>query len=292
MIALFDSGFGGLTVLKPILRELPDYDYIYLGDNARAPYGNHSPQTILEYSREAVEYLFKRGAKLIVFACNTASSVALRTLQQEFLNGKDETDRKILGVIIPVAEKIASLENGAEVGLVGTRATINSGAYATEILKINPSIKLTQKACPLLVPLIEENWHKTPEAFRILKKYLRSVKSANVEHLVLACTHYKFMEGDFRRIMGKKVTIHEAGEITALSLKDYLTRHPEIETKLSKNGDRTFETTDSPIQMKSLIEKNLGMKIKMPVHVSLKKLCVAKRSTLYPKMSTRVKSNN
>lgn len=270
MIALFDSGFGGLTVLKPILRELPQYDYLYLGDNARAPYGNHSQETILQYSREAVEYLFKRGAKLIVFACNTASSVALRTLQQEFLNGKDEKDRKILGVIIPVAEKVASLPQGSRVGIVGTRATINSKAYPREILNLNSNINLCEKACPLLVPLIEENWHKTPEAFRILKKYLRQIKSANVGHLVLACTHYKFMEDDFRRIMGKKVVIHEAGEITALSLKDYLLRHPEIEEKLSKNGDRTFETTDSPIQMKTFIEKNLGMKINMPVQITLR----------------------
>ncbi|MDX9970424.1 MAG: glutamate racemase [Candidatus Gracilibacteria bacterium] len=269
MIALFDSGFGGLTVLKPILRELPDYDYLYLGDNARAPYGNHSPETILKYSREAVQYLFNRGAKLIVFACNTASSVALRTLQEEFLNGKEEKERKILGVIIPVAEEIASLPNGARVGLVGTRATINSEAYSREILSINPSIKLCEKACPLLVPLIEEGWHKTPDAFRILKKYLRSIKSANVEHLVLACTHYKFMEDDFRRIMGKKVKIHEAGEITALSLKDYLLRHPEIESKLTKNRSRLFETTDSPASMKSFIERNLGMKIKMPSKIIL-----------------------
>lgn len=269
MIALFDSGFGGLTVLKPILKELPQYDCLYLGDNARAPYGNHSPETILDYSREAVEYLFKRGAKLILFACNTASSVALRTLQQEFLNGKEEKERKILGVIIPVAEKVASLPQGSRVGIVGTRATINSKAYAREILNLNPSLSMYENACPLLVPLIEENWHTTPEAFRILKKYLRPLKSANIEHLVLACTHYKFMEDDFRRIMGKKVKLHEAGEITAQSLKDYLLRHPEIEANLSKNGDRTFETTDSPIQMQSFIEKNLGMKIRMPTKVIL-----------------------
>lgn len=269
MIALFDSGFGGLTVLKPILRELPQYDYLYLGDNARAPYGNHSPETILEFSRQAVNYLFSQGATLIIFACNTASAVALRTIQEEFLNGKDERERKILGVIMPVSEKIATLRDNSLVGLVGTRATINSGNYTKEILKLNPSLRISSRACPLLVPLIEENWHKTPEAFRILKKYLQPIKRSNVEHLVLACTHYKFMEDDFKRIMGKKIQIHEAGEITASSLKDYLVRHPEIESKLSKNKERFFETTDSSESMKKFIERHLGMKIKMPKRIKL-----------------------
>jgi glutamate racemase len=273
MIALFDSGFGGLTVLKPILRELPEYDYLYLGDNARAPYGNHSPETILEFSRQAVDYLFSKGAKLIIFACNTASAVALRTLQEEYLNGVEEKERKILGVIMPVSEQIAFLKNGSRVGIVATKATINSKAYDREILSLNPTIQLFPKACPLLVPLIEENWHKTPEAFRILKKYLKTLKSTNIEHLVLSCTHYKFMEEDFRRIMGKNVKIHEAGEITAQSLKEYLKRHPEIESKLSKGSKRIFETTDSPEQMKKFIESHLGFKTQMPKLVKIAGEC-------------------
>ncbi len=269
MIALFDSGFGGLTVLKPIMRDFPNYDYLYLGDNARAPYGNHSEETIIEYSRQAVKYLFSRGAKLIIFACNTASAVALRKVQEEFLNGKEEEERKILGVIMPVSEKISSLKNGSRVAVVATRATIKSEAYQKEVLELNPSINLYTKACPLLVPLIEENWHKTKEARQILKKYLKPLKSANVEHLVLSCTHYKFMEDDFRRIMGKKVKIYEAGEITSQSLKDYLIRHPEIESKISRTATRIFETTDSPLNMKNFIEKHLAMKIKMPKKISL-----------------------
>ncbi|MBT4917682.1 glutamate racemase, partial [Candidatus Peregrinibacteria bacterium] len=183
MIALFDSGYGGLTVLKPIMELLPEYDYIYLGDNARAPYGSHSPENIKKFSEEAVEYLFGRGVTLILFACNTASSVALRHVQQKYLKGKDEKNRKILGVLIPVAEEVSGKFNN--VGVVGTRSTINSESYIKEIHKLNKDVKVTQKATPLLVPFIEEDWHKKPEATSILKKYLRSLKSKNLDALIL-----------------------------------------------------------------------------------------------------------
>mgnify|MGYP001591187888 CR=1 FL=1 len=169
MIAIFDSGYGGLTVLKPILKLLPEYDYLYLGDNARVPYGNRSPEIIKKFAEEATEYLFKRGARLILFACNTASSVALRHIQQKYLNGAKEQSRKVLGVLIPVAEEAAKVTKNSRVGVIGTRATVNSKVYDKELAKISSEIKVFSNACPLLVPLIEENYHNKPEAVSILK---------------------------------------------------------------------------------------------------------------------------
>lgn len=267
MIALFDSGYGGLTVLRPILKLLPEYDYIYLGDNARVPYGNRSPETIKKFTEEAVEYLFERGVKLIIFACNAVSSVALRHAQQKYLNGPKDQDRKILGVIIPMAEEVAKITKNNRVGLIGTRATVNSKVYEKEIAKISNKIKLYSEATPLLVPLIEEDWHKRPEAISILKKYLRPLKSCNIDTLILGCTHYPLMMKDIKRIMGKRIKVLPSGEITAQSLKNYLVRHPEIESRLSKNRTRTFLTTDDPAKFKEFTEKHFGMKIKMPKKV-------------------------
>jgi glutamate racemase len=269
MIALFDSGYGGLTVLKPIMELLPEYDYLYLGDNARAPYGNHGTDNIKKFSEQAVEYLFSRGAKLIIFACNTASSVALRHIQQKYLNGAKETEKKILGVLIPVAEEAVEMTKNGRVGVVGTRATINSGNYTTEIHKLNPDIKVYSKACPLLVPFIEEDWHTKPEAISILKKYIKPIKSCNIDTLILGCTHYPLMIKDFKRIMGDKVKILQSGDITAKKLKDYLKKHPEIEKKLTKGKTRTFLTTDDPVKFKEFTEKHFGMRIKMPEKVAL-----------------------
>lgn len=267
MIALFDSGYGGLTVLKPIMELLPEYDYIYLGDNARSPYGSHSAENIKKFSQEAVDYLFDRGVKLILFACNTASSVALRHVQQKYLKGKNEKDRKILGVLIPVAEEVAG--KFSNVGVVGTKSTINSESYIKEIHKLNKEISVFQKATPLLVPFIEEDWHKKPEATSILKKYLKPLKSKNLDSLILGCTHYPLMEKEFKKIMGKKTEIITSGKITAKSLKNYLERHPEIEEKLSKGKKREFLTTDDPKAFKEFTEKHFGMKIKTPTKITL-----------------------
>ncbi len=275
MIALFDSGYGGLTVLKPIMELLPQYDYLYLGDSARVPYGNRSPETIRKFSEEAVEYLFNRGAKLVIFACNTTSSAALRHVQQKYLNGPKEQDKKVLGVVIPMAEEVVKITRNNRIGVIGTRATINSQVYEKEIGKLSLKIKVYPKACPLLVPLIEEDWHKKPEAISILKKYLKPLKSCNIDTLVLGCTHYPLMIKEIKCIMGPKVKILSSGEITAKSLKDYLARHPEIESKLSKNPTRIhpaptcFLTTDDPAKFKSFTEKHFGMKIKMPEKVEL-----------------------
>lgn len=268
MIALFDSGYGGLTVLKPIMELMPQYDYLYLGDSARAPYGNHSPENIRKFSEEAVEYLFDQGAQLIIFACNTASSVALRHIQQKYLKGSEEQQRKILGVLIPVAEKAVELSSSQKVGVVGTRATIQSKVYEQEIQKINPDTKVYSQPCPLLVPFIEEDWHHKPEAISILKKYLRPLKHHNIDTLILGCTHYPLMHKDFQRIM-KNSQVLDSGQITAGSLQNYLQRHPEIESQLSKKNTRRFLTTDDPERFKAFTEKHFGMKIKMPEKISL-----------------------
>ena len=257
MIAFFDSGYGGLTVFKPVIDLLPEYDYLYLGDNARAPYGNHSEENIKKFSEQAVDYLFAQGVRLIIFACNTASSVALRHIQEKYLKGAKEENRKVLGVLIPVVEEAVKITNKSKIGVIGTKATINSKVYEREIAKIEPNIKVYSRACPLLVPFIEENWHHKPEAISILKKYLRPLRSCNIDTLILGCTHYPLME------------ILTSGEITARSLKDYLERHPEIESKLSKNKKRHYLTSDDPSTFKEFTEKHFGIKIKLPEKVTL-----------------------
>jgi glutamate racemase len=271
MIALFDSGIGGLTVLKPLLKELPEYDYLYLGDSARSPYGGRSEESIKKFSEEAVEFLFDRGVKVILFACNTASSVALRHVQQKYLKGADEKDRKILGVLIPVAEEAAEKSKKGRVGVVGTKATIASNSYETEIQKINPEISTYGQACPLLVPFIEEGWHTKPEAASILKKYLRPLKTCNIDSLILGCTHYPMMQKQFERYMGKQVKVLDPGSTVAKKLKTYLERHPEIESLISKSAKpkRQFLTTDDPATFKRFAESYLSMKISKVEKVTL-----------------------
>ena len=249
-IAIYDSGYGGLTVLKELLKSMPQYDYVYLGDNARTPYGSRSVETICKFSEEAVDFLFKKGCSLIIIACNTVSSVALRHLQEKYLRAPGITDHKILGVVRPLAEEAVITTKKGMIGIVGTKSTIASNSYDIEIHKLKPDIKVYKQACPLLVPLIEENWHKKPETKMILKKYLRYLKSCNIDTLILGCTHYPFLYGDFRRIMGKNVNVPHTGQIIAKSLKNYLERHPEIEKKLSKKAERLYLTTDDPEKFK------------------------------------------
>lgn len=246
MIGVFDSGFGGLTVLKEFLRVLPQYDYMYYGDNARAPYGNRSHEAVKAFTEEAIKYLFAKGCVLIIIACNTASSQVLRELQEEYLRTPGIKDKKILGVIKPLAQEAVKITKTGHIGVVGTRGTIAAKSYETELKHLNPAIHVHGRACPLLVPLVEEGWSHKPEGRMILKKYLLPLKSENIDTLILGCTHYPFMLNEFRRIMGKKMQVPNPGEIIARSLKDYLTRHPEIETLLARKGERHFMTTDDP----------------------------------------------
>ena len=243
--------------MKEIVKLLPDYDYLYLGDCARVPYGNRSQESVIRFTEEAIEWMFKRGVKLIIIACNTASALALRHMQDKYLVGREVKDKKILGVIRPTVEAV--MEGGfSRVGVVGTRGTINAGAYETEFKKLGSNAKIYSCACPLLVPLIEENWHQKPEALMILKKYLRPVKSCNVEALILGCTHYPLMMKDFKRITGKRVKIISSAEESAKKLVDYLRRHPEIEKLLTKGKKREFYTTDDAEIFKLFAEKVIG----------------------------------
>lgn len=260
MIGVFDSGYGGLTVLKAFLERLPDYDYLYLGDSARAPYGNKSLKVVYEYTRQAVEFLFGRGAALIILACNTASAKALRKIQQEWLP-VHQPDKRVLGVVIPLAEAAVGASRRGRVGVIGTRATIESGVFDQELHKLRSELKVFGKACPLLVPLVEEGWVGKPETNSILKKYLRPLKNNAIDTLILGCTHYPFVRRDIARIMGKNCRVLDAPGIVADRLADYLIRHPEIETRLLRNRSRTFYTTDDPKRFKTFGEDFLGRRI-------------------------------
>ncbi len=259
MIGIFDSGFGGLTIFKHIARELPAYDYLYLGDNARAPYGNRSQETIYAFTVEAVDWLFKQGCMLVVLACNTASAEALRKLQQEWLP-KHYPDRRVLGVIRPVVEEAIKITKG-KVGVVGTRATISSHAYEREIKKLKPDATVIEHACPLLVSLIEEGWATKPETKRILRYYIRPLQQ-KVDTLILGCTHYPILLDEFVRKMGKRCRVLDPGPIVAESLKNYLARHPEIDAGLSKKGVIKFFTTDNTKQFNQLGGQFFGKLLK------------------------------
>lgn len=243
-IGIFDSGLGGLSVLQHIAALLPQYSYMYLGDNARAPYGDRSQDVIYEFTRQGVDFLFKNDCAIALLACNTASTGALRRLQQEWLPAH-YPGRTVLGIIIPIVETLATLPLGSVVGIIGTRATIDSNVYAIECQKRTVNdMRLVQKACPLLVPLIEEGWAKTIVARKTLRKYLAPIKAVKPAALVLACTHYALMSEAIRHAMGMRVRIIEAGPIVATSLRAYLDLHEEIARTLDRGGARVYCTTD------------------------------------------------
>ncbi|MFA5183915.1 MAG: glutamate racemase [Patescibacteria group bacterium] len=259
-IGIFDSGLGGLTVLKYFLSDLSDYNYIYLGDNARLPYGEKSAETIYHYTRQATDFLFRAGCSLIIIACHTASSQALRRLQQEYLPVA-YPERRILGVIRPLIEYVAQDKKIRSVGIIGTKATVNSGAYTLEIKKLRPSLDVEQISAPLLVPLIEEGWAAKPETKMILKKYLRPLKMKKVDSLILGCTHYPFLYPEIKQIMGRRVDVPQPGTIIAAALKDYLYRHPELGLRPATAATINYYTTDSPERFRKLGGKFLGRRI-------------------------------
>lgn len=235
MIGVFDSGLGGLTIYRTLSKKLPAYRYLYLGDNARVPYGSRSNEIIYRYSQEAVDFMFKKGCVLIILACNTSSAVALRRLQQEYLP-RHYPHRRILGVLIPAAEEAILKTRNKRIGVIGTEATIGSHTFLSELLKLDPKIKVYEKACPLLVPIIEAgelNWSGLND---ILKKYLKPLKEKKIDTLILGCTHYALIKNQIKKIMGKDVTLISEDEIIDFKLKNYLKRHPEIERKLQKGG--------------------------------------------------------
>lgn len=263
MIGIFDSGLGGLTVLKEIHRALPQYSYLYLADSARAPYGGHSKQTITEFSRQAAEWLFSQGCSLVIFACNTASSQALHTLQQEWLPKIDtdtEKPRRILGVVRPLAEAAAQQTRG-RVGVLATRATVESRAYEHELAKLRPGTTVVQQAAPLLVPLIEEGWAKRTTTRHILKGYLRPLADAGVDTVILGCTHYPLLLPTIQQLLPRRTKVLHAGPIAAAKLADYLQRHPEIESQLARGGEVKFCTTDDPARFSKQAERWWGSDI-------------------------------
>ena len=262
MIGIFDSGIGGLTVTKEVLKQLPEHQILYLGDTARMPYGNRSQELIYKFTEQAVDYLFKQNCQLVVLACNTASAEALRKIQQEWLP-KNYPDRKVLGVIRPLAEEAVKFSRFGRIGVVGTRGTISSGVYEKEIKTLNPKAKVLQQACPLLVPLIEEGWHKRPEIIRIMRYYLRPLKYSLIDTLVLGCTHYSIMLKEFQDICKKRITVLDSSKIVAEKLKDYLARHPETESKLTKGKEHRFLVTDLTDVFEKSAQDWLGQKIKL-----------------------------
>jgi len=257
VIGVFDSGFGGLTVLKALVARLPAYDYLYVGDSARAPYGARSLRVVHDFTREAVEFLFDRGCPLVLLACNTASAQALRTLQQRHLTAH-RPDRRILGVVRPSAEALAGLPPGARPGVtppslasgtvavLGTAGTVASGSYALELAKLAPRLRLLEQACPLWVPLVEAGEREGPGVEHYLHKYLDPLfaRADPPGRVLLGCTHYPLLWTSIRAIVPPSVEVLAQGELVAERLGDWLRRHPEMERRLSKGATRRYATTD------------------------------------------------
>jgi glutamate racemase len=247
-IGVFDSGYGGLTVLKELVHTLPDYDYIYLGDNARAPYGTRSFETVYEYTLECVQHLFDKGCQLVILACNTASAKALRSIQQYDLPQIDP-DRRVLGVIRPTSEVVGRYTQTNQVGVLGTNGTIASGSYPIEISHFFPDITVHQQACPMWVPLVENNEHLNPGADYFVKEYIDRLlqKAPGIDAIILGCTHYPLLMDKLKQFMPPGIQLLAQGQLVADSLGDYLQRHPEMEIRCSKNGTRSFFTTDDTL---------------------------------------------
>lgn len=243
-IGIFDSGYGGLTVFRSIFKELPDYDYVYIGDTARAPYGNRSFQTIHQYTWECVQWLFKQGCPLIILACNTASAKALRNIQQIDLKNGDPAKR-VLGVIRPTAEVIGNYTKTKQIGVLGTKGTVQSESYKIEIGNFFPDVEVYQQACPLWVPLIENGEYDKPGADYFVKKYLDQIlgQSPGIDTLLLACTHYPLIQEKIMEYLPTDIQVVAQGDIVAKSLADYLQRHPEMERTISRNKTQEFFTT-------------------------------------------------
>ena len=246
-VGIFDSGYGGLTVLSGIKSVLPEYDYIYLGDNARAPYGNRSFERVYEFTLEAVKWFFKQGCHLVILACNTASAKALRTIQQVNLPQIDP-DKRVLGVIRPTAEQIGLASKSGHIGVMGTEGTIQSKSYQIEISKLHPHITVIGEACPMWVPLVENREYDKPGADYFIKQHVDNLltRDPQIDTIILGCTHYPLLMEKIRRYLPENISIISQGEVVAYSLKDYLRRHPEIDEKCTKGGTTRYFTTDSP----------------------------------------------
>lgn len=245
MIGIFDSGIGGLTVVNALKSHLPDYDILYFGDTARTPYGTKSPETVVQYAIEDAEMLLRKGAQMLVVACNTASSVATGTLKERF-------DVPILEVISPAVNMAVSDPKRTRVGVIGTRATVNSGVYENKIKAIRPEMKVYGQPCPLLVPLVEEGWLKKGETRKIIKKYLRPLKLKQIDILILGCTHYPLLKEIIQVKIGKRVKIIDSSEALSHSVIDFLHHNPHADSRLRKHGTCQFYVSDVTEQFQKI----------------------------------------
>lgn len=243
-IGIFDSGFGGLDIFKTIYASLPDYSYIYLADSARAPYGPRTKEEVLAFTTEAVTFLFEQGAGLVLLACNSASSDALRVLQQEFIP-KHYPGRNILGVLVPGAEEAVQVSKNGRIGVIATENTVNSGSFIRELTKLRSDVHVFQKACPLLVPLIEDGQHDSKEIRDALHEYLTPLLQEDIDTLILGCTHYGLIADTIRSLVGDTVQVVSESEIMPAKVTEYLARHPEYDFLLEKKSSIRFYTTDT-----------------------------------------------
>jgi glutamate racemase len=262
-IGIFDSGYGGLTVFKEIQVCLPHYDYIYLGDNARSPYGTRSFETVYQYTLEAVNWFFKRNCPLVILACNTASAKALRSIQQNDLPKMGDPTRRILGVIRPTTEVIGNYTKTNRVGIMATNGTVSSGSYPIEIKKIWPAIKPLQQACPIWVPLVENKEYDNEGADFFIRKYCDALlqQDSDIDTVLLACTHYPLLKDSIVKALPANITVLSQGEIVAASLVDYLQRHPEMESRISRQAQTSFYTTDDTSDFNEKATVFFGKKI-------------------------------
>jgi glutamate racemase len=280
-IGVFDSGYGGLTVLSEIRTRMPRYDYLYLGDNARAPYGNRSYERVYQFTLEAVNWLFDMGCYLVILACNTASAKALRTIQQKNLP-KLDPDRRVLGVIRPTAERVVHFTKSRHVGVLGTDGTIQSRSYEMEIAKLHPGLTVTGEACPMWVPLVENREHDKPGADYFVRQHLDRLlqRDPMLDAIILGCTHYPLLIEKIRGYLPDGVTIIPQGKEVAESLLDYLHRHPEMDVKCSKGKTVKYYTTDSPKKFNQMA----SLFMNEPVNAQKISLDVTMRRKLYPRL--------
>ena len=263
-IGIFDSGYGGLTVLSEIKSLLPEYDYIYLGDNARAPYGNRSFEVVYEFTLEAVKWFFAQGCHLVILACNTASAKALRTIQQVDLPQLDP-DKRVLGVIRPTTECVNTLSKTQHIGILGTEGTIQSKSYEMEIEKLHPHLTITSEACPMWVSLVENREYDKPGADYFVQQHINRLleKDADIDTLILGCTHYPLLMKKIKEFLPDHINVIAQGKYVAESLKNYLHRHPKMNSTCTKNGTMKYFTTESPEKFKQLASLFLNENIEV-----------------------------
>lgn len=256
MIGIFDSGIGGLTVVQALMQEMPEYDLVYFGDTARTPYGSKSRQTVIQYALEDSEFLIRQGAKMIVIACNTASSAATEVLMEKF-------PVPIFEVISPAVDLAIQNSKKLRIGVIGTRATVSSGIYEKKISAIAPQAKIHSLPCPLLVPLVEEGWLNKPETRMIVKKYLHPLKEKQIDTLILGCTHYPVLKDMIQHKIGKKVKLIDSSLAVAKKIRHFLNTHPAINATMAKESKARFFVSDVTPQFEKIAQTLLKTKISL-----------------------------